>query len=87
MRRSKDGKKHILKGCCVGLTFVYVRRQTAHKHFAGEALNSLPILVGVTVGRAQDSRDTLVAVPVVEEIVVNGEERRTSCWGKNKTCR
>lgn len=87
MRRSKNRNKHILKSCCVALTFVYVRRQTAYKHFAGEALNSLPILVGVTVGGAQDSRDTLVAVSVVEEIVINGEERRTACWEKKQTCR
>lgn len=82
MRRSKDRNKQILKRCCVTLTFVYVRRQTAYKHFAGEALNPLPILVGVTVGGAQDSGDTLVAVSIVEEIVINGEERRTACWEK-----
>lgn len=82
MRRSKERKKHVLKSRCLALTFVYVRRQTTYEHFAGETLNSLPVLVGVTVGGAQDSRDALVAVSVVEEIVINGEERRTACWGK-----
>lgn len=84
MRWSKGENKHLQQSCCVTLTFVYVRRQTAYKHFAGEALNSLPILVGVTVRGAQDSRDTLVAVSVVKEIVINGEERRTACWEKSK---
>lgn len=60
------------------LTFVDVRGQTAYEHFAGEALDSLPVLVRVTVGGAEDSRDTLVPVPVIKEIVINGEERRTA---------
>lgn len=54
-----------------GLTFVNVGGQTADKHLPGEALDALPVLVGVTVRGAQDA---LVAVAVVEEIVINGEK-------------
>lgn len=57
------------------LTFVYVRRQAPHKHLTREALDALPVLVGVAVGRTEDTRDTLVAVAVVEKIVVDWEER------------
>lgn len=81
----RQKRAHPKKARCVTLTFVDVRRQTTDEHFAGETLNSLPVLVGVTVGGAQDPRDTLVAVSVVEEIVINGEERRTACWGKKNT--
>lgn len=56
------------------VTFVDVGRQAAHKHLAGEAFNALAVLVGVAVGGAQDPRDTLVAVAVVEEIVIDREE-------------
>lgn len=61
-------------------TFVDVRRQAAHKHLAGEALDALAILVGVAVGGAEDPRDTLVAVAVVKEIVINGEEGGAAWW-------
>lgn len=55
-------------------TFIDVRGQAAHKHLAGEALNALAVLVGVAVGGAEDPRDALVAVAVIEEIVINREE-------------
>lgn len=83
VRRSKG--RNNAQTLPVALTFVYIGRQPAHEHFAREALDSLPVLVGVAVGGAQDSRDALVAVSVVEEIVINGEERRTSCWGKRQS--
>lgn len=60
-------------------TFIDVRGQAAHKHFAGEPLDALPVLMGVTVRRPQDPRDTLVAMAVVQETVVNGEEGGASC--------
>lgn len=62
------------------LTFIYVRGQTSHKHLAGEALNAFPVLVGVTAGGAQDPGDTLVAVAIVEEIVINREEGGAAWW-------
>lgn len=62
-------------------TFVYIRGQTAYKHLAGEAFDAFTVLVGVTVGGAEDSWNTLVAVAVVEEIVVDGEEGGASCGG------
>lgn len=74
----------ILSHCCAVLTFIYVRRQTANKHLTGEALDALPILVGVTVGGAEDSWDTLVAVPIIEEIVVNGEEGGAACSAEKR---
>lgn len=70
--------------CCAVLTFIYVRRQTSNKHLTGEALDALPILVGVTVGGAEDSWDTLVAVAIVEEIVVNGEEGGAACGAEKR---
>lgn len=54
------------------LTFIYVRGQAAHKHFAGETLDALPVLVGVTV-RAKPW-DALVTVPIIKEAVFNGEQ-------------
>lgn len=66
----------------VVLTFIYVRGQTSHKHLAGEALDAFPVLVGVTVGGAEDAWDTLVAVAVVEEIVINREEGGAAWWEK-----
>lgn len=85
VRRSKGRSNRILKNCRVTLTFVYIGRQPADEHFAREALDPLPVLVGVAVGGAQDARDALVAVSVVEEIVIDGEERRASCWGKQQS--
>lgn len=67
---------------CVLFTFVYIRGQTAYEHLAGEALDAFTVLVGVTVGGAEDSGDTLVAVAIIEEIVVDGEEGGASCGGK-----
>lgn len=61
------------------LTFVDVGGQAAHEHLAGEALHALPVLVGVTAVGAVDSRDALVAVAVVKEVVVNGEEGGATC--------
>lgn len=64
------------------LTFVYVRRQTSHKHLTREALDAFPVLVRVTVGRAKDSWDTLVAMAIIKEIVINREERGAAWWAK-----
>lgn len=61
--------------CCALLTFIYIRGQTSYKHLTGEALDALSILVGVTAGGAEDSWNTMVAVAIVEEIVINREER------------
>lgn len=72
----------MLLHCCVVLTFIYVRGQTSHKHLAGEALDAFPVLVGVTVGGAKDSWDTLVAVAIIEEIVINREEGGAAWWRK-----
>jgi len=58
----------------VVFTFVYVRRQTSHKHLTRETLDALPVLVGVTVRGAKNSWDTLVAVAIIEEIVINRKE-------------
>ena len=60
------------------LTFINVRGQAAHEHLAREALDALAVLVRVAVGGAQHPGNALVAVAVVKEIVVDGEERGAS---------
>ncbi len=67
---------------CDVLTFIYVGGQTSHKHLTGEALDAFPVLMGVTVGGAEDSWDTLVAVAIVKEIVINREEGGAAWWRK-----
>lgn len=66
------------------LIFVDIRGQTSHKHFTGEALDAFPVLVRVAVGRAEHTRDTLVAVAVIEEVVVDGEQRGATWWRKRR---
>lgn len=84
-RSVASGSPRRAAGFFRSVTFVDVRRQAAHKHLAGEALDALAVLVGVAVGGAEDPRDTLVAVAVVEEIVIDGEEGGAAWqWRKNR---
>lgn len=84
MRGAKASKCNAILTDCVTvvLTFVYVGGQTSHKHLTGEALDAFPVLVRVTVGGAKDSWDALVAVAVIEEVVIDGEEGGAAWWRK-----
>ncbi len=43
--------------------------------------------MGVTVGGAKDSWDTLVAVTIIEEIVINREEGGAAWWREKRQLR
>lgn len=74
-------RTEITKSVKVILTFIYVRRQPPHKNLTGEALDALPVLMGETVWGSKDSWNTLIAVAIVEEIVVNREKGGAAWWG------
>lgn len=61
------------------LTFINIWRKTSHKHLTGETLNALSVLVRVTVGRAKNSRDTLVAMAIIKEDIVNRKQGWAPC--------
>lgn len=69
-------KQHDSQNCYAVplLTFIDIWRKASHEHLAGEAFNALPVLVRVTVRRAKNSRDTLVAMTIVKEDIVDGKQ-------------
>jgi hypothetical protein len=59
----------------VKVTFINIWREATDKDLAGVTLNTLPILVGETVGRAK-ARQALLTTLVVRETILHGEQGR-----------